>query len=100
MTNEEKLVEEVARAMWVSEGKGDGYGNYSPWNHSSNKLKPIFMAQARAVIPIIKADLLREMMEPSEEMIEVGSVGYEPNPKEQWPGMLRAFAKAKGIEIE
>lgn len=99
MTNEEKLVEECAHAMVESygiEADAPSLGRDGKARAAIENRK----IELRAVIPLIQADLLREMMEPSEEMIEVGSVGYEPNPKEQWPGMLRAFAKAKGIEIE
>ena len=54
---------------------------------------------ARAAIAVIERELLREMSEPSNEMIDaLDGIGICTG-REIWKTMLRAFAKSRNIDL-
>ena len=80
--------------------------------------QPQDLVEKNAVVPIVQEDLLREMMEPSEEVVKAahavwwdheqrrlalaggsGDLAHQNWETHYWQAMLRAFAKSKGLEI-
>lgn len=61
-------------------------------------------AAAKEIIPLIQADLIRRMVEPSKEMLRNGAVRLVSGERgvivrESWQAMLRTFAEQNGVKL-
>jgi len=101
MTNEEKLVEECVSKMkhlpWAPE-HADREGFVVLTDHANSGI-------VKFLIPLIQKDLIKRMIEPSEEMLGIVEViptsdGPQIIVTKAWRAMLRTFATQQGIEID